>query len=115
MSVNINDFTAQMLTQMALVQGAISTVGDLDKANILTLNVVYAAVKNLVAPFDNAIAAYDADIDIASVGGVVVGIGPPIMAQNLLVQADDLEKQGLLVVGRAYAVRTSANIANAPG
>lgn len=115
MSVDINEFTAQMATQMALVQGAISTVGDLDSANIFTLNVVYAATKNLIVPFDDAIAAYEVDIDIASVGGVVIGIGAPIMAKNLLIQADDLEKQGLLVVGRAYVVRTSANIANAPG
>jgi hypothetical protein len=115
MTVNGNLYAAQMITQMALVQGSISTVGDLESATPVVLQTIYAAVKNAVAPFNAAIKAYDADIDVTSVGGVVVGFPPPLMAAQLLGQTTDVEAQGRLIVGRAYVNRIGININNAPG
>lgn len=115
MSVDINTYTEQMLTQMALVQGAISTVGVLDSATQPALDVVYEAVADALAPFNAAIAAYEADIDTTSVGGVVSGIAPPTMSDELLVQADDVTKEADLIVARAYLSRIGASVKSAPG
>lgn len=115
MSVDFNDYTAQMITQMALVQASITTIGNLDEVNLTTLQIVYAALQNLQAPFDAAIAAVELDIDQTSVGSVVLGLPPPMMVNLLLNQATDVEQEARLVVGRAYVSRIGVNVSNSPG
>lgn len=115
MSVDLNTYTAQMITQMALVQGSITTVGTLENATPKALEIVYAAVANALVPFNQAIAAYEADIDTTTVGGVVTGVAPLSVAATLLTQTDDVEQEAVLIVTRAYLARVGANINNATG
>ena len=115
MSVDFNGLAAKMLTQMALVNASISTVGTLQEATPITLRTVYAAVQNALAPFDSAIAAYDADIITTSVGGVILGTAAPTLASILLTQSTDVGQQSLAVIGRAYVARAAVNVLNSPG
>jgi hypothetical protein len=116
MAVNYQAYAAQMLTQIALLNGSISTVGgSLQEATPVVLKTVYTAVQNALVPFQNAIAAFDADIDTTSVGGVIVGLAPPQMSVALLNQALDLEQQARLVVAEAYVARAGVNVNNSPG
>ena len=115
MSVNYSNYAAQILTQMALVNASISTVGKLQEATPITLKPVYAAVQNALVPFQAAIAAYDGDIDNTSVGGVVAGVPAPQLAIALLNQAQDLAQQSALVIAAAYVSRVGINVNNSPG
>lgn len=115
MAVNYQSYAAQMITQLALLRGTITTVGSLQQATPVVLKAVYTAVQNTLAPFQQAIAAYDADIDTTTFGGVAAGVAAPISAAALLNQALDVEQQARLVVAQAYVARAGVNINNTPG
>jgi hypothetical protein len=116
MAVNQISFASQMTAAIAAVNAAISAVGaPLENSPPSVLNTVYAAVQNARVPFDNAIAAFDADIDTTSVGSVVIGLPAPQLAAALLNQASDLMQEWQVIVAEAYLVRVGANAANAPG
>jgi hypothetical protein len=115
MAVDYAAYQAEMLTKMALVNASISTVGRLDGTSPVVLATVYKAVQNALAPFNAAIAAFDADIDQDSVGGVVAGLPGPTLAAALLNQAFDVSQEAVTVTARAYVSRVGVNIANATG
>jgi NAD-dependent oxidoreductase involved in siderophore biosynthesis len=115
MAVNQAAIAAQLITQLALVNGSISTVGALQEDSPIVLQTVYNAVQNALAPFLAAIAAYDADIDTTSVGSVVTGGAGPQLAAALLNQAADVAQQARLLVAQAYVSRVGVNVLNAPG
>lgn len=115
MAVNYQSYAAQMATQLALLRGTITTVGSLQQSTPVVLKTVYAAVQNALAPFQNAIAAYDTDIDTTTFGGVVAGAPAPVSAAALLNQALDVEQQARLIVAQAYVARAGVNINNSPG
>jgi len=115
MSVDFNDYVAQITTQMALVNGSISVVGDLQDATPVVLATIYAAVLNALAPFEAAIAATDADIITTSVGGVVSGQPSPFLSATLLEQTLDVEQQARLIIAASYVTRVGANVFSSPG
>lgn len=115
MSVDQTATAAQLTAAIAAVNASISTVGTLQNDSPVVLATVYAAVQSALVPFDNAIAAYDADIDTTTVAGVVAGIPVPQMISTLLVQAGDVAQQAILVVARSFVSRVGINVANAPG
>lgn len=115
MAVNQAAIAAQLITQMALVKGSISTVGTMQEDSPIVLKTVYNAVQNALVPFLAAIATYDADIDTTSVGGVVAGVAAPQLATALLNQAADVAQQARLLVAQAYVSRVGVNVLNAPG
>lgn len=115
MAVNQAAIAAQLITQLALVNGSISTVGTMQEDSPVVLQTVYNAVQNALAPFLAAIATYDADIDTTTVGSVVTGGAPPQMAIALLNQAADVAQQARLLVAQAYVSRVGVNVLNAPG
>lgn len=116
MAVDGNQYYEQMITQMDLVQASITTVGTpLQETSPVVLETVYTAVQSATVPFDQAIAAFDADIDTTTFAGVQPGVPGPINAVALLEQSADVEQLALLIVGRAYVTRVGVNINNAPG
>jgi hypothetical protein len=115
MAVNYQQYAAEMITQMDLVNASISTAGSLDNASPTVLAVVYDAVQNALVPFQSAITAFDADIDTTSVGSVVAGDAAPQLTAALLNQAFDVAQQAVLVVAEAYVTRVGVNIQDSPG
>lgn len=115
MTVAQASFASQMTAQIAAVNAVISTIGTLENNPPSILATLYTAVQNARAPFDAAIAAFDADIDMTSVGGVVPGLPAPQLAAALLNQASDVMQEWLVIIAEAYLVRVGANAANAPG
>jgi hypothetical protein len=115
MSVAQAAFASQMTAQIAAVNAAISTIGTLENNPPVILATIYTAVQSARVPFDNAIAAFDADIDITTVGGVVPGLPAPQLAAILLNQASDVMQEWQVIVAEAYLVRVGANAFNAPG
>lgn len=115
MTVAQTTFGAQMTAQITAVNAVISTIGTLENNSPVILATLYTAVQNARVPFDAAIAAFDADIDITSVGSVVPGLPAPQLAAALLNQASDLMQEWQVIVAEAYLVRVGANAFNAPG
>lgn len=115
MSVDIAKYTAEMLTQTALVQASITTVGTLDRASPKALEVVYAAVQNALAPFDAAIAEYEAEIETTSFGGVIIGRHPVQCAAKLIEQATDVIEEERVRQARSFVSRIGNNVNNSPG
>lgn len=115
MAVNQSSFGTEMTSQIAAVNQVISTIGTLANSPPVIMLTLYAAVQNARAPFDAAIAAFDADIDTTSVGSVVAGMPAPQLAAALLNQTSDLMQQWQLIVAEAYLTRVGANAYNAPG
>lgn len=115
MTVAQTTFGAQMTAQITAVNAVISTIGTLENNSPVILATLYTAVQNARVPFDNAIAAFDADIDTTSVGSVVPGLPAPQLAAALLNQASDLMQEWQVIVAEAYLVRVGANAFNAPG
>lgn len=115
MAVNQAATAAQLTAAVAAVNAAIAAVGVLQDASPEALGGVYTAVQSAVAAFEGAVAAYDADIDTTSLGGVVPGSPVPLMVASLLEQAGDVTQQAVLVVAAAYVSRVGVNVLNAPG
>src|SRR5260370_4164828 len=115
MAVTQSSFATQMTAQIAAVNAAIATIGTLENNPPTILATIYTAVQSARVPFDNAIAAFDADIDGTSVGGVVPGIPAPQLATALLNQASDLMQEWLVIIAEAYLVRVGVNAVNPPG
>lgn len=115
MAVNQASVGAQMTAQIAAVNAVISTIGTLENSPPVILQTLYAAVQNARAPFDAAIAALDADIDITSVGSVVTGLPPPQLAAALLNQTSDVMQEWQVIIAEAYLTRVGVNAFNAPG
>jgi hypothetical protein len=115
MTVAQASFAAQMTAQIAAVNAVISTIGTLENNPPVILATIYTAVQNARVPFDNAIAAFDGDIDQTSVGGVVPGLPAPQLAATLLNQASDVMQEWQVIIAEAYLVRVGANAFNAPG
>jgi hypothetical protein len=115
MAVIQSSFAAQMTAQIAAVNAVISTIGTLENNPPVILRTLYTAVQNARVPFDAAIAAFDADIDITSVGSVVPGVPAPQLAAALLNQTSDVMQEWQVIIAEAYLVRVAANAFNAPG
>src|SRR5260370_31828746 len=115
MTVNQSSFASQMTAQIAAVNAAISTIGTLENNPPVILNTIYTAVQSARVPFDNAIAAFDADIDQTSVGGVVAGLPAPQLAVTLLNQASDVIEALRGVVCRGYLHAVGAHARNGRG
>lgn len=115
MTVTQSSYATQMTAQIAAVNKTISTIGTLQNQPTTILATIYTAVQSARVPFDNAIAAFDADIDGTSVGSVVPGIPAPQLAIALLNQTSDLMQQWLVIIAEAYLVRVGVNAFNAPG
>jgi hypothetical protein len=115
MAVAQASFATQMTAQIAAVNAVISTIGTLENNPPVILATIYTAVQSARVPFDNAIAAFDADIDGTSVGGVVAGLPAPQLATTLLNQASDVMQEWQVIIAEAYLVRVGANAFNAPG
>lgn len=115
MAVDQVSIAADLTAKIVAVNAEISTVGTLAVDSPIILSTVFTTVQSALVPFNNAIVAFDADIDITSVGGVITGPAGPVLAADLLNQASDVSQQGILVVARAFLSRVGTNIANAPG
>ena len=115
MAVNQATYAAQMTAQIQSVNAVISSIGALATAPPVILQTLYTAVQSALVPYQNAIAAIDADIDITSVGRVTAGGFGPVLATSLLVQASDVAQQAILIVAEAYLTRVGINCLNAPG
>ena len=115
MAVAQNYYAAQMTAAIAAVNAVISTVGTMQYDSPVVLTQVYVAVQNARIPFDQAFIAFENDIDETSVGSVVVGQPPQLMAQALLNQASDLNQEYKVIVAEAYLLRAGQNVLLAPG
>lgn len=115
MAVNQAAVAAKLTAGIQAVNETISTVGELNSSRPDILSTVYAVVKDALIPFVEAIAAYDADIDTGSVGGVVKNLPAPQLAAVLLNQTKSVEQQARLVIAEAFLSRVGVNLNNAPG
>lgn len=115
MTVNQVSLASQMTASIGAVNAVISTIGTLENNPPVILATIYTAVQNARVPFDAAIAAFEADIDMTSVGSVVPAIPAPQLATALLNQASDLMQEWQVIIAEAYLVRVGANAFNAPG
>src|SRR5260221_13882404 len=102
MAVTQSSYATQMTAQIAAVNKTISTIGTLENNPPVILATIYTAVQNARVPFDNAIAAFDADIDGTSVGGVVAGLPAPQPSATLLNQGSDVMEEWAGVIAAAY-------------
>ena len=115
MAVTQSAFGVQMTASIAAVNAVISTIGTLENSPPVIMATLYTDVQNARVPFDTAIAAFDADIDITSVGSVVPGLPAPQLAAALLNQMSDVMQEWQVIVAEAYLVRVGVNAFNAPG
>jgi hypothetical protein len=115
MTVNQTSFATQMTAAISAVNAVISTVGSLENDSPIIVQTIFSSVQSNRVPFDKAIAAFDADIDITSVGSVVVGKPAPVLATALLNQASDVMQEWQVIIAEAYLIRVGQNCLNAHG
>jgi hypothetical protein len=104
-----------MAAALTVVNTAIPTIGTLQESPPSTIKTVYNAVQNALAPFNAAIASYDADIDTSSVGGVVATLLPLQMVTALKNQVLDVGNQAITIIAQSYVTRVASNLYNFPG
>jgi hypothetical protein len=115
MAVNQAVLAAAMTVAIGNVNNTISTIGALETAPTVVMQTLYLAAGNALAPFNAAIAAFEADIDQTTFGGATPGVPGLQVAYNLLTQASDLTQEWQTIVAQAYLIRVATNAYNAPG
>jgi hypothetical protein len=114
MSVDQQSIYTNINGAVATSLAAISTVGTLQDQPPTVLAPVNTALQDALDAINSGIAAFDADISLTSVGGVIVGPAAPDQWVTLLNQETDFLQESTLVTMRGYLGRALANVTLEP-